>query len=86
MRAWRLAAGCAQTSVQALKGKPAFSVERVGCSLLRLMEVLGRLILKHHLGFDSLPDHPLRQKLEIVNTDSTLDFFPTFQARRIMNT
>lgn len=29
--------------------------------------------------FDSLPDHPLRQKLEIVNTDSSLDFYLVFR-------
>lgn len=75
-----LAAECAQTFIQALKReKPVFSVERTGCSLLRLMEVLDRLILKQHLVFDSLSDHPLRQKLEIVNTDSTLDFYLVFR-------
>lgn len=49
-------------------------VEGLGCSSRWLMKVLRSMILKHHLGFDLSPDHPLRHKLEIVNIAPTLDF------------
>jgi hypothetical protein len=43
------------------------------------MKALKGLILKPNLVFDLFPDHPLRYKLEIVNIDSTLDFYLVFR-------
>lgn len=80
MRAQTLEAGCAWTPIPALKrGGPPFQLSALTalcCGWWRYSIVW---FLKHHLVFDSLPDHPLRQKLEIVNTDSTLDFYRVFR-------
>jgi hypothetical protein len=68
------------------KARPAFSAECAGCSLLRLMEVLDRLIFKTSLSFWFVAWSP--SEAETWNCKYRFNpwFLPSFQARRIMNT